>query len=269
MSAAGLLGRALLGGVQGAATTAQDVGKQRRAAEREQEVFDVRSAQARAMEKMRAESGMKQAEYEAGQRSEQARLDRESRERIAAMPSKSGKPYLDPMMKARLDSIGSEIDAIYKKEVPEEADRARLTQLIQTRDQMLGMSSPEAPVSAGKPPLADILGADQGEATQKAKPKSLMDRYEAEKQASESAATQTKQTESVDAQLDNIAKQADSLSGVELYSGGGGLFGSQYGGSGQQNAKQHFIRLLEQINREGSPEQRQRAQTLFQQLMGN
>jgi hypothetical protein len=120
MSAAGLLGRALLGGVQGAAATAYEVGKEKRKKESELELIDLKDQKARALEQMRLDNNMKVSEFEATQRAEQARLDRASAERIESMRAASGSQigrvrtskYTDPNtgqeFERRYDSVTGE-----------------------------------------------------------------------------------------------------------------------------------------------------------------
>jgi hypothetical protein len=263
MSAAGLLGRALLGGVQGAAATAYEVGKEKRKKESELELIDLKDQKARALEQMRLDNNMKVSEFEATQRAEQARLDRQSRERIAGMQKSSGKPYLDPLVEARLNAVNSEIEAINGREMLEPADRTRLAQLTQMRDQMLGfaMAAPGAAGGEAKPSLADILGEGQGEATQKAKPTTLMEQYKASKASKPTEAPQDNTAE-FNAQLDVIERQADWVASSPLSGNLGGLLSS---GTGIQ--KQEYIRKLEAIYANGTPEQKQRAQAIFQRLM--
>lgn len=167
MSAGGLLGAALLGGIQGGAQTAVKVGEQRRERAWEQDMADLKNKQALAMEQMRFDNNMAVSKYEQGARAKESALDRASNERIAGMRAKnSGKAYLDPMVKARLDTINSEIEAIYGREMIDETDRKRLAGLVKVRDQMLGLSGNAGGTDGGNPPLSETLGTKVGEDAQ-------------------------------------------------------------------------------------------------------
>jgi len=90
-----------------------------------------------------------------------------SRTRLGDAPASQSRPYLDPVVESRIDTLNSEISALAGKDFLEPEDRETLKTLREERDRIQGVnrgggSEPSgttggAPTTPGRPPMESIL----------------------------------------------------------------------------------------------------------------
>ncbi|WP_286238002.1 hypothetical protein [Neptuniibacter halophilus] len=240
--------------IQGIGQNVQDDLKQQRVQQwRQQEAQNDRqfrrelsdNEQARADERLDQEMQFK---------TEQSQLDRQSAEKIASM---------------RTGVSGGKVGR-FKPVTNDATGETRILDTMTGRYMDGGEGGEQAPFD----PDAFIQKYQQSKASDGAAAPSepgkhipLSDQHQNEQSTQQAAQNNAKQIRYFDAQLANVANRVDDLAGLALPDNSG-LFNSASAGTNDQNAKKHFMTMLEDIYRNGTDTQKQQAKALYSRLMG-
>jgi len=138
MSIGGLLGQALLGGAASAADGITKRQSEQRTIDARKEESDIAYKRNLATEAIRNNYAVQRQESEQAFRKSEGEADRKNRMSAALLSAKNATPKMDPMLKARIDSLNSDISAALKSDMP---DTAMIKEMTKRRDQLLGMGS--------------------------------------------------------------------------------------------------------------------------------